>query len=312
MQRCAKLADMTSPIVSIDNLTQRFGSVVALDGLTLDVMPGVTGLVGANGAGKTTMLRILLGLVHPTSGSVEVFGNDAKSDSISVRTVVGYMPEGSATPKDQTAADFVAFAAELAGVPPKDARRRASETLFLVGLEEERFRFLGDFSTGMLQRVKLAQSIVHGPKLVLLDEPASGLDPTGRSQMLALVKRLGSFGINVIVSSHVLSDIEETCDAVVLLDAGRLVRSGPLDAHRSTAAVFLEVLADPAPMAAILQAAGYQVSIDGTRVSIEAGEDEVFDRILDAAAGTGTGILRLGRSALTLEDEFLSTARRPR
>jgi ABC-2 type transport system ATP-binding protein len=303
---------MASPIVSIDNLTQRFGSVVALDALTLQVMPGVTGLVGANGAGKTTMLRILLGLVHPTSGAVDVFGHDARTESIAVRTVVGYMPEGSATPKDQTAADFVAFAAELAGVPPKDARRRASETLFLVGLEEERFRFLGDFSTGMLQRVKLAQSIVHGPKLVLLDEPASGLDPAGRAQMLALIKRLGSFGINVIVSSHVLSDIEETCDAVVLLDAGKLVRSGPLDAHRSTAGVFFEVVADPSPMVPLLEASGYVVSVDGVRVSIEAGADEVFDLIMSAAAETRTGILRLGRSSITLEDEFLSTARRPR
>lgn len=303
---------MTSPIVSIDNLTQRFGSVLALDELTVDVMPGVTGLVGANGAGKTTMLRILLGLVHPTSGRVEVFGRDARTESIAIRSLVGYMPEGAAAPKDQTAADFVAYAAELAGVPPKDARRRASETLFLVGLEEERFRFLGDFSTGMLQRVKLAQSIVHGPTLVLLDEPASGLDPAGRTQMLALIKRLGGFGINVVVSSHVLSDIEETCDSVVLLDAGRLVRSGPLEGHRSTAGVFLEVVDHPELIASALETAGYEAVVEGVRITVASADDRIFAVIVDATADAGAGILRMGRTSLTLEDEFLSTARRSR
>lgn len=301
---------MSLPIVSLSALTHRFGDVVALDALTLDVEPGVTGLVGANGAGKTTMLRILLGLIHPTAGRVTVLGHDARTDSISVRSRVGYMPEGSAIPMDQTAADFVAYAAELAGVPPKDARRRSSETLFLVGLEEERFRFLGDFSTGMLQRVKLAQSIVHGPDLVLLDEPASGLDPAGRAQMLALIRRLGGFGINVIVSSHVLSDIEETCDFVIMLDAGHLVRSGPLEAHRSTGAVAVEVVDDPSPLLEALAAAGHETTVTGRTLTVLASDDAVFDLIRDAAAEAGIGILRLGRAAVTLEDEFLSTARR--
>lgn len=301
---------MSPPIVSLSALSHRFGEVVALDNLTLEVHPGVTGLVGANGAGKTTMLRILLGLIHPTAGEVRVLGHDARTDSISVRSRVGYMPEGSAIPKDQTAADFVAYAAELAGVPPKDARRRSSETLFLVGLEEERFRFLGDFSTGMLQRVKLAQSIVHGPDLVLLDEPASGLDPAGRAQMLALIRRLGGFGINVLVSSHVLSDIEETCDFVVMLDAGQLVRSGPLDTHRSSGAVALEVMEDPSPLVAALRTAGHETNVAGRTLTVVTADDSVFDLIRDVAADHGIGIFRLGRAALTLEDEFLSTARR--
>jgi ABC-2 type transport system ATP-binding protein len=301
---------MPNAIVSIAGLTHRFGEVVALDDLTLQVSPGVTGLVGANGAGKTTMLRLLLGLLHPTSGVIEVMGDNVRTASIEVRSKVGYMPEGACIPKDQTAADFVAYAAELAGVPPKDARRRASETLFLVGLEEERFRFLGDFSTGMLQRVKLAQSIVHGPRLVLLDEPASGLDPAGRAQMLALIRRLGGFGINVIVSSHVLSDIEETCDSVVMLDGGRLVRSGPLEAHKATAAVTVEVVGDPARLVAALEQAGLEVIVDGARLRVSAPDDSVFDLVRDTAADAGLGILRLSRMALTLEDEFLSTARR--
>jgi ABC-2 type transport system ATP-binding protein len=235
-------------------------------------------------------------------------GHDAEQDPIAVRSVVGYMPEGSCIPRDQTAADFVAFAAELAGVPPKDARRRASETLFMVGLEEERFRYLGDFSTGMQQRVKLAQSIVHGPKLVLLDEPASGLDPAGRQQMLDLIKRLGGFGINVIVSSHVLTDIEETCDWVVMLDAGRLIRSGPLEGRSTAETISLEVIDDASPLAEHLRGLGYDVTSNEHRLLVEAGTDDAFDVIRDAAVDLGVGLLRLGRTTVTLEDEFLRSA----
>jgi ABC-2 type transport system ATP-binding protein len=218
------------------------------------------------------------------------------------------MPEGACIPKDQTAADFVAFAAELAGVPPKDARRRASETLFMVGLEEERFRYLGDFSTGMQQRVKLAQSIVHGPQLVLLDEPASGLDPAGRQQMLDLIKRLGGFGINVVVSSHVLTDIEETCDWVVMLDAGRLIRSGPLEGRSAAETISVEVIDDAGPLADYLTGLGYDVTSNEHRLLVEAGTDDAFDVIRDAAVELGAGLLRLGRTAITLEDEFLKSA----
>ena len=292
-------------VVSIANLTHDYGGHVALSGLDVDIPPGVTGLVGANGAGKTTMLRILLGLLHPTSGSVEVLGHDAIADPLSVRAQVGYMPEGPALPKDQTAADFVAYAAQLAGVPSGDARRRASETLFLVGLEEERFRYLGDFSTGMVQRVKLAQSIVHGPKLILLDEPASGLDPAGRVQMLALIQRLGSFGINVIVSSHVLTDIESTCSYVVMLDAGTLIRSGPIGGVHTTPTVTVEVIGDADRFAAGLAAAGAVVTTDVHTVSVTGEGEDVFDLIRDAAAEAGVGIMRMERRAVTLEDEFL-------
>ncbi len=295
--------------MAVEGLTQRFGTVTALSDLTLAVEAGVTGLVGANGAGKTTFLRILLGLVHPSAGAVTVFGHDARHDPISVRALVGYMPEGSCLPKDQTAADFVAYAAQMAGVPPKDARRRASETLYMVGLDEERFRYLGDFSTGMQQRAKLAQSIVHGPRLVLLDEPASGLDPAGRDQMLALIRRLGGFGINVIVSSHVLTDIEDTCSRVVMLDGGRLIRSGELTGRHHAGTISVEVAGDPSLLAAGLAAAGLDPQTDTTTVTVAAPDDSVFDLIRDLAADNGLGILRMGRRMITLEDEFLETAR---
>lgn len=292
-------------IVTIAGLTHDYGEVVALRDLDLVIPAGVTGLVGANGAGKTTMLRLLLGLLHPTSGSIQVMGHDPESDPLAVRAAMGYMPEGECLPKDQTAADFVSYAAQLAGIPASEARRRSSETLFLVGLEEERFRFLGDFSTGMQQRVKLAQAIVHDPDLLLLDEPASGLDPAGRAQMLQLIRRLGEFDINVIVSSHVLTDIEETCSWVVMLDAGDLLRSGPLETFERHGTVQVEVLTDAEPTAERLRARGLGVVVDGRRMVVGPGDESIEAAILEDVAAAGSGLLRMVRGSASLEDLFL-------
>ena len=292
-------------VVEITGLTHDYGEVVALKDLDLAIPSGVTGLVGANGAGKTTMLRLLLGLLHPTSGSMRVLGHDPEREPLEVRARIGYMPEGDCLPKDQTAADFVAYAAQLAGIPPSEARRRASETLFLVGLEEERFRFIGDFSTGMQQRVKLAQSIVHDPDLVLLDEPASGLDPEGRQRMLDLIKRLGQFDIDVIVSSHVLTDIEQTCDWVVMLDAGNLLRSGPLVGFDRLGTVLVEVVDRPEELAAALSKRDVTTTIDGRRLVVGPGDDTLEQSIVEAAATTGSGLIRMIRGSASLEDLFV-------
>lgn len=292
-------------VVDIAGLTHDFGEVVALRDLTLQIPPGVTGLVGANGAGKTTMLRLILGLLHPTSGGMVVMGHDPQTEPLEVRAKLGYMPEGNCLPKDQTAADFVAYTAQLAGIPPKEARRRSSETLFLVGLEEERFRYLGDFSTGMQQRVKLAQAIVHDPDLLLLDEPASGLDPAGRAQMLQLIRRLGAFDINVIVSSHVLTDIEETCSWVVMLDAGDLLRSGPLGGFEALGTVQVEVLMEADRLAERLTNRGFQVVVDGLRLLVGPGDQTIEEAILEEAAEVQSGLIRMIRGSASLEDLFL-------
>lgn len=292
-------------IVEIDGLTHDYGEVVALRDLTLQIPRGVTGLVGANGAGKTTMLRLLLGLLHPTRGRMWVMGHDPQTSPLEVRARLGYMPEGECLPKDQTAADFVSYAAQLAGIPPREARRRSSETLFLVGLEEERFRFLGDFSTGMQQRVKLAQAIVHDPDLLLLDEPASGLDPAGRAQMLQLIRRLGEFDINVIVSSHVLTDIEETCSWVVMLDGGRLLRSGPLLGPEKLGTVQVEVVTDPARLAERLTNRGLAVTLDGLRLVVGPGDHSIEQAIIEESAAGDTGLIRMVRGVASLEDLFL-------
>lgn len=292
-------------VVEIHGLTHDYGDVVALSSLNLTISNGVTGLVGANGAGKTTMLRILLGLLHPTEGSSTVLGHDPESDPLAVRARVGYMPEGSCLPKEQTAADFVSYAAQLAGIPPGEARRRSSETLYLVGLEEERFRFLGDFSTGMQQRVKLAQAIVHDPDLVLLDEPASGLDPDGRSQMLRLVRRLSDFDIDVIMSSHVLSDIEQTCDSVVMLDAGDLLWSGPLQGFDPLSTVSVEVIDGAEKVAERLRSHGVDVEVDGHRLVVGPGDEGLEALIMSAVEAERAGLVRMVRGSASLEEVYL-------
>ncbi len=296
---------MDAITIATSGLRFSYGDIVALDGVDLDVPGGRVGLVGANGAGKTTLLRLLLGILVPDSGDVAVLGHEMPAETLSLRSRVGYMPEDDCLPKDQTAADFTGYAAELAGLPPRVARQRASDVLALVGLQEERFRPIGEFSTGMAQRTKLAQAIVHDPDLVLLDEPTAGLDPEGRDEMLDLIERLGGFGIDVVVSSHVLADIERTCDWVVMLDGGRVLRSGPIAAQTATGAIEIEVLGDPAAAHAALAAAGAVVETDATRLLVRYDAGDAFLLIRDTLAAAGVGLRKMSAKSTTLEDYFL-------
>jgi ABC-2 type transport system ATP-binding protein len=296
---------VTTTSFTATGLGYAYGKVAALHSLDLSVPEGRIGLVGANGAGKSTLIQILLGILKPTTGSVTVLGMDIATDTIAIRSVVGYMPEGPCLPLDQTAADFLVFAAGTAGLPPNAARQRASDVLTLVGLNEERFRYLGDYSTGMKQRAKLAQAIVHDPKLVFLDEPTSGLDPSGREEMLDLIGRLGSFGIDVVVSSHVLRDIERTCDWVVMLDEGTLLDSAPLGADSTEGTVRLEVIGSHERLVRILEGKGATVHIDGRRLSILDDRNDVFTTIRDATIEADVGIRKLDAGESTLEEMFL-------
>ena len=293
-------------VVSTDDLHFAYGEIKALDGVGLDMPEGTVGLVGANGAGKTTLLKLLLGVLAPDAGSIQVLGHRLPGEILEVRTRVGWMPEGDCLPPDQTAADFIGYAAELGGLPVRAARQRASDVLTLVGLHEERFRRIGEFSTGMKQRAKLAQAIVHDPELVLLDEPTAGLDPEGREEMLDLVGRLAEFGIDAIISSHVLTDIERTCDWVVMLDGGRVLRSGPMSDLSTTDEVEVEVIGDPAGFLAALRATPADVVESGPTLVVRVADGDPFLVVRDALASSGTGIRRLHPRRTTLEDIFLS------
>jgi len=296
---------MDAPAISAHGLGHAYGDFVALHHLDLEVPPGRIGLVGANGAGKTTLIRILLGILTPTVGNVAVLGVDPEEDLIQVRNRVGYMPEDDCLPLDQSAADFVAYAAELAGIPTRESRQRASDILTMVGLHEERFRYLGDFSTGMKQRAMLAQAIVHDPEIVFLDEPTAGLDPAGREEMLELIGRLGGFGINVLVSSHVLPDIERTCDWVVMLDGGQVLRNGPISGLTDTGLVEIELIDDPALIAEELTRRGATVELQGNSIILASNNVDPFLLARDVLADSGATLRRMGPRSTTLEDIFL-------
>ncbi|MEO6208466.1 MAG: ABC transporter ATP-binding protein [Candidatus Limnocylindrales bacterium] len=295
------------PLISTEALTKRYpGGVTALDGLTLDLEPGLIGLVGANGAGKSTFLRILLGLLEPTSGHASVLGQDVRTGGTSLRRFLGYMPESDSLPPDMTATDFVGQMGRLSGLPAAAARERAAEVLRHVGLFEERYRPMGGYSTGMKQRVKLAQALVHDPRLLLLDEPTNGLDPAGRDEMLALVQRTGTeFGIAVIVASHLLGEIERVCDFLVAIDAGRLIRAAPLGSFTErTGMLAVEVEDGAARLAEALVRRGLVATVDGRTVLVELHDDRPWDLVRDEVAELGLPLVRMEQRRRGLEELF--------
>ncbi len=298
------------PLAEIRDLTKTYPGkgadprVRAIDDLTVTLDAGLIGLVGANGAGKSTLFRILLGLSRPDSGTVHVAGIDVGADPIGVRSRLGFMPEHDCLPTDQTAADVVAGLGELAGLPARDARQRASDVLDLVGLDEARFRPIEGFSTGMRQRVKLAQALVADPALVLLDEPTAGLDPAGRHEMLELVARLGRFGISVLMATHLLDDVQSTCDQVVMIDGGRLVGAGRTDDLLETSGVVRvdvgghgdRLVAALGPTAVLLP--------DGS-VELPVGDDSALDEVVAAVADAGLPLHGLSSRRASLDGLFL-------
>jgi ABC-2 type transport system ATP-binding protein len=295
------------PLVTTSALTKRYpGGVVALDDLTLDLEPGIIGLVGANGAGKSTLIRILLGLLPPTSGDATVLGYDVRTQGTTLRRFVGYMPESDCLPPDVTATDFVGQMARLSGLPASAARERSAEVLRHVGLYEERYRPIGGYSTGMQQRVKLAQALVHDPRLLLLDEPTNGLDPAGRDEMLALVRRTGTeFGIAVVVASHLLGEIERVCDFLIAVDAGRLVRAAPLTTFTErTGRLAVEVEDGAAALADALIGAGLQAAVDGRVVLVDLADDGPWDLVRDTVAELRLPLVRIEQRRRGLEELF--------
>jgi ABC-2 type transport system ATP-binding protein len=297
-----------SNAIAAERLTVRYGAVVALDDVSVALDAPSIGLLGANGAGKSTLMKALLGLVSPTSGSVQVLGFDAAHRG-ELRRRLGYMPEHDCLPPQMTARDLVVHLGELRGLPRRAAALRASEVLFQVGLDEERSRLIGTFSTGMKQRVKLAQALVHAPDLVVLDEPTNGLDPAGRDEMLLIVRRLWeNLGVRVLLSSHVLSDVERTCEAVLLLREGHVVSAGLLSelGAGSSGRLLVRAVGNLEGFRAALAARGLEVSEDDDVLMIEGAGRRELDAVRDAAATADISLRELRPAERTLEDAVVS------
>jgi ABC-2 type transport system ATP-binding protein len=297
-------------IIRTESLTKRFGQVTALEDVTLELEPGIIGLVGSNGAGKSTLIRTLLGLLPPTGGRAFVMDHDVAREGTAVRALVGYMPEHDALPPDLPATEFVTHMAELSGLPRSAARERTADVLRHVGLYEERYRPIGGYSTGMRQRVMLAQALVHDPRLLLLDEPTNGLDPAGRDDMLALVRRTGTeFSIAIVLASHLLGEIERVCDFLVAIEGGRLVRAAPVASFTGHTGLVRVELDEPAAVfGARLVDAGLHCRVDGRNVFVELADDAGYDVIRDAAAELAVGLVRVEQERRTLEDLFRDDA----
>ena len=297
-------------LIEIAALTKRYPRVTALDALTVDVEPGIIGLVGANGAGKSTLIKILLGLIDPTAGGVRVLGLDPTREADAVRGRVGYMPEHDCLPPDLVAAEFVTHMARMSGLPRTSARERASEALRHVGLYEERYRQIGGYSTGMKQRVKLAQALVHDPDLLLLDEPTNGLDPAGRDAMLTLIYRIGTeFNISVVVCSHLLGEVERICDSLVAIDAGRLLRADRVSAmtvRRDVLAIEVDEGTDQ--LAARLDELGLPVRRDGRLLLVPLESDETYDVIISVVAALDLPLHRLDQRRHRVAELFTDQA----
>jgi ABC-2 type transport system ATP-binding protein len=303
---------MSSAVV-LDRVSVAYGKNAALRDVSASFPKGAVGLLGPNGAGKSTMLKALLGFLTPTGGRLEVLGMNVADRPLEVRARLGYMPEIDGHIPGMNAVTFVAYCGQLAGLPKADSMQRAHEVLYYVGLGEARYRNLETYSTGMKQRIKLAQSLVHDPDLLFLDEPTNGMDPKGRDEMLELIRDLAhNKGVNLILSSHLLPDVEFTCDHVVVLDKGLIAASGPIEQLKGpTGRVYeVRVKGELAPFIEALRAAGlecHETDEDVMRVFVPGGigspgEDQ--RRICELAMGCRVQVRHLRTSVPTLEDVF--------
>jgi ABC-2 type transport system ATP-binding protein len=297
-----------TPVVELDRVSVAYGRQVALRDVSTAFPAGAVGLLGPNGAGKSTLIKAVLGLLPPRSGAMRVLGLDVKTAPLRIRRRVGYMPESDAHIPGMNAVTFVAYCAELAGLPRADAIQRAHEVLHYVGLGEARYRNVETYSTGMKQRLKLAQALVHDPDLLFLDEPTNGMDPRGRDEMLELVRDIAHHkGVSLVLSSHLLPDVESTCDHVVVLDKGALATAGPIAALKGHGGrVFeLRIKGDLERFRGALATAGvdcHQGDDDLMRLFVPDGCGARF--LFEIAAREQVQVRHLRASVPTLEDVF--------
>lgn len=300
-------------LIELDALSKSYGSVRALRDLTVSVPRGAIGLLGPNGAGKTTLLKLLLGLLAPSKGRARISGWDPSQSTarVELRRGIGYMPESDCLIPQMNAVELVGTLGRLSGLEGRDAMTRAHEVLDFVGLEEERYRKSDEFSTGMKQRLKLAQALVHDPDILLLDEPTNGLDPKGRREMLELVRTLGQdLGKSLLLCSHLLPDVERTCEHVLVLSRGTIQLQGriqDLTAHDGQT-VLLRVRGERTALASALQSEGREVAEverDGLRVQVR-GQDSQFDEFFALAAANDCAITTVEPARSSLEDVFMN------
>jgi len=297
-----------TPVVDLQRVSVRYGRQWALRDVTAVFPTGAVGLLGPNGAGKSTMIKALLGLLAPDTGDMRVLGLDVRRTPLQIRGRIGYMPENDAHIPRMNAVTFVAYCGELAGLPSADAMQRAHEVLYYVGLGEARYRNIEQYSTGMKQRIKLAQALVHDPSLLFLDEPTNGMDPKGRDEMLELIRDIAhNKQINLILSSHLLPDVEYTCDHVVVLDKGAVATAGPIAALKGPGGrVFeLRVKGDPEQFLAAMSAVGLECHAtdeDVMRVFVPDERGPGF--LFNLAAQHRVQVRHLRASVPTLEDVF--------
>ena len=295
-------------VVSLDRVSVAYGKQFALRDVSTQFPGGAVGLLGPNGAGKSTMIKALLGFVHPTQGEMKVLDMDVRHSPLGIRSRIGYMPETDGHIPGMNAVSFVAYCGQLAGLPRADAMQRAHEVLYYVGLGEARYRNVETYSTGMKQRIKLAQALVHDPDLLFLDEPTNGMDPKGRDEMLELVRDIAhNKGMNVIVSSHLLPDVEFTCDYVVVMDKGQVATAGPIETLKGHGGRVFEVRVkgDRDVFVAALTAEGLECHTseeDLMRVFVPDERDAKF--LFSVAAREHVQVRHLRPSLPTLEDVF--------
>jgi ABC-2 type transport system ATP-binding protein len=303
-----RVAD-AAPVIDLDGLSVAFGRRVILQDLRADMRGRAIGLLGPNGAGKTTLIHTLLGF-HPTSaGTARIFGKDITADAREIKSLVGYMPERDSYIAQLSAVHMVRLMAELSGLPPESALERAHEALFYVGLGEARYRRLDTYSLGMKQLAKLAQAIVHGPKLIFLDEPTNGLDPPARARMIKLIREIRDSGqANIVLSSHLLHDVEECCEEILILKEGRIAVYCNLEEERKSNRKFLmlETRGDQSKFAEALRAMGCEYAITGDhRVKVVLDEKNEVQDLYRVAAKQQIQIRRLSYKRDSLEDIFL-------
>lgn len=298
-------------VATISNLTVRYGAKTAINDLSVRIPEGCVGLLGANGAGKTTLIKTLLGFVKPNSGEGQVLGFNVATEGLALRQRIGLMPEIDCHIPGMNAVSFVAYAGELAGMPGGQAMRRAHEVLEYCGLGEARYRNVETYSTGMKQRIKLAQALVHGPKLVFLDEPSNGLDPAGRDEMLELVRDIShGKGVNVIVSSHLLPDIERTCDSLIVMRQGQIASEGTIASLRETQGVQIAVTlreASPAFVQAMLTRGAELLNETGSilRFALNNNAQEAGRLVFTSAREAGAQVRSFQPAQRSLEDIFM-------